>query len=285
MNSRADDLPLLLRVLDAREQVEEALLRLRRARAARGSARRTSRPPAPPRLAQQAVVDEHARELVADRLVHEQRGDGRVDAAGERRRARARSRPARGSARPAPRSPPQASTSGGASGDLVEEVLQHLHARAPCAPPRGGTGRRRAGAQAPRRRRSASTRSWRSRSPPSGGATTESRWLIHTVSSSARPSNSAPRARGAQSSELGDAGAVDAAAEILRHHRPGHRDTTLRVTVHDRRRRPHGQRRGALERFVRGPVQGPHDLVGTGSDWRSDAGTYRRQISFARDTG
>ena len=35
-------------------------------------------------LAQQAVVDEHAGELVADRLVHEQRRDGRVDAAGER---------------------------------------------------------------------------------------------------------------------------------------------------------------------------------------------------------
>ena len=34
-------------------------------------------------LAQQAVVDEDARELVADRLVHEQRGDGRVDAARE----------------------------------------------------------------------------------------------------------------------------------------------------------------------------------------------------------
>ena len=35
-------------------------------------------------LAQQAVVDEDADELVADRFVHEQRGDGRVDAARER---------------------------------------------------------------------------------------------------------------------------------------------------------------------------------------------------------
>ena len=34
-------------------------------------------------LAHQAVVDEHARELVADRAVHEQRGHRRVDAAGE----------------------------------------------------------------------------------------------------------------------------------------------------------------------------------------------------------
>ena len=34
-------------------------------------------------LAHQAVVDEDARELVADRAVHEQRGDRRVDAAGQ----------------------------------------------------------------------------------------------------------------------------------------------------------------------------------------------------------
>ena len=38
--------------------------------------------------AQQAVVDEDARELVADGLVHEQRRDRAVDAARERRRAR-----------------------------------------------------------------------------------------------------------------------------------------------------------------------------------------------------
>ena len=35
-------------------------------------------------LAQQAVVDEHARELIADRLVDEQSGDRRVDAARQR---------------------------------------------------------------------------------------------------------------------------------------------------------------------------------------------------------
>jgi hypothetical protein len=35
-------------------------------------------------LAQQPVVDKHARELVADRLVHEQRGDRRIDAARQR---------------------------------------------------------------------------------------------------------------------------------------------------------------------------------------------------------
>ena len=39
-------------------------------------------------LAQQSVVDEDARELLADRLVHEQRRDGRVDAARERAKTR-----------------------------------------------------------------------------------------------------------------------------------------------------------------------------------------------------
>ena len=65
-------------------------------------------------LAQQAVVDEDAGELVADRLVDEQRGDGRVDAAGERAEHALAARPARGSARPAPRSRRPASRSGGA---------------------------------------------------------------------------------------------------------------------------------------------------------------------------
>ncbi len=34
-------------------------------------------------LAQQAVIDEHAGELVADRLVDQHRGDGGIDAAGQ----------------------------------------------------------------------------------------------------------------------------------------------------------------------------------------------------------
>ena len=80
----ADPLALLLRIGDAGEPREEALLRLdvderhveavaERLDDLRGLV-----------LAQQAVVDEDARELVADRLVHEQRRDGAVDAAGER---------------------------------------------------------------------------------------------------------------------------------------------------------------------------------------------------------
>ena len=54
-------------------------------------------------LAQEAVVDEDARELVADRLVHEERRDRGVDSAGERAEHALASRRPRGSARPAPR--------------------------------------------------------------------------------------------------------------------------------------------------------------------------------------
>ena len=142
-------------------------------------------------LAQQAVVDEDARELVADRLVHEQRGDRRVDAAGERAQRRARARPARGSARPAPRSPPPASTRA-ARRRRRRGSSSAPPSRAACARPRDGTGRRTARAPAPRRRRSASTASRRRRRAPSGGATTESRCDIQTVCSRGQVAGRAP---------------------------------------------------------------------------------------------
>ena len=120
-------------------------------------------------LAQQAVVDEDADELVADRLVHEQRRDRRVHAARERaehalvadlrpdplhllldhgrgrpgRRRRRRRR--RGSSSAAP-------------------------ARGACARPRGGTARRRAAAPDPRRPRSARPASRAVTRAPAGGA-------------------------------------------------------------------------------------------------------------------
>ena len=80
----ADDLALLLRLLDPIEQVEEALLRLHVDERdvevlAEGLHHLLGLV-----LPQQAVVDEDARELLADRLVHEQRRDGRVDAARQR---------------------------------------------------------------------------------------------------------------------------------------------------------------------------------------------------------
>ena len=81
MNSSPIALALLLGVVDAGEPGEEALPRVdvderdMEVVAERlDDLRRLV-------LAQQSVVDEDACELFADRLVHEQRGDGRVDAA------------------------------------------------------------------------------------------------------------------------------------------------------------------------------------------------------------
>jgi hypothetical protein len=79
-----DALALLLRVRDAFEAGEKALARV--------DVDERHAEVAPERLddlgclvlAQKAVVDEHAGELVADGLVHEQRGDGRIDTARER---------------------------------------------------------------------------------------------------------------------------------------------------------------------------------------------------------
>ena len=80
----ADDLPLLLGILDALEPREEALLgvdvherHVEMTLEGLDDLRRLV-------LAQQPVIDEHAGELVADGLVDEQRGDRRVDASGQR---------------------------------------------------------------------------------------------------------------------------------------------------------------------------------------------------------
>ncbi len=79
----ADDLPLPLRVGDAGEAREESLLRLdvheRHVEDPVEGLDHLRRLP----LAKQAVVDEDAGELVADRLVHEQRRDRGVDPTGE----------------------------------------------------------------------------------------------------------------------------------------------------------------------------------------------------------
>ena len=136
-------------------------------------------------LAQQAVVDEDARELVADRLVHEQRGDRGVDAARERAEdalGADRGADARDLLLDDRRGRPRRRR----AGDLVEEVLEdllpvrrvhdlgvELDAVEPArAILEGGDRRRRRATRSPRR--------------PSGGAVTESRWLIHTVCSGGR---------------------------------------------------------------------------------------------------
>ena len=89
MNTRADDLALLLRVGDAGERVQEALARVDVHEVHAASDRANMRDDVLGLvLAQQAVVDEDAGELVADRAMHEHRRDRRIDAARERRRSR-----------------------------------------------------------------------------------------------------------------------------------------------------------------------------------------------------
>ena len=128
----ADDLALGLRVGDAGERAEEALARRRRARAgccswSRNSVTTCSASPS----AQQAVVDEDAGELVADRLVDQHRGD-----APNRRRPRGRRSPgplptcARISAIASSRKARHRPVAG-AAGDAAHEV-----ARAAAAPSR-----------------------------------------------------------------------------------------------------------------------------------------------------
>ena len=162
------------------------------------------------------MVDEDAGELVADRLVDEQRRDRRVDAARERaEHALAADLGAdpldllldhRGRR---PR--------GRRAGDAVEEVLQHLLAvrrvhdlgvELDAVEAALGASNAATGVDG----EPAVTRA------PSGGAVTESRWLIQTVCSAGRPAKSAPPRRwSAGLAELGDAGALDAAAEVERH--------------------------------------------------------------------
>ena len=178
----ADDLALLLRLLDAGEQLEEAVLRLHvDERDVEVLAERLD-DLLRLVLAQQSVVDEDARELVADRLVHEQRRDRGVDAAGERAEHALRA-DLRADALDLLLDHRRRRPRGRRLGDLVEEVLQQLHpvrrvhdlgvelhaVQRPPAVLEGGDRRRRAS--------SPTTRA------PSGGATTESRWLIQTVCS------------------------------------------------------------------------------------------------------
>ena len=110
----ADPLALRLGVADARRAWRGSAPAPRRGRAARRSGCRRSRRPARPRPAQEAVVDEDAGQLVADRLVDEQRGDGAVDAARERADHALAADLRADRARPAARSPPPASRTGAA---------------------------------------------------------------------------------------------------------------------------------------------------------------------------
>jgi len=78
-------------------------------------------------LAHHPVVDEHARELVADGFVHEQRGNGRVDTAGQRTENALRA-DLRADALDLLFDDRRRRPGGRCVGDVVEEVLQDLHA-------------------------------------------------------------------------------------------------------------------------------------------------------------
>ena len=213
-------------------------------------------------LAQQTVVHEHAREAIADRLVHEQGGDCGIDAARERTEHTLAAdlgadpldllldhgsrRPGRSSAR-----------------DLVEEVLQdvlavrrvhdlgvELHAvERPLRVLEGGD-RRRGGA----RRHLCPVR----RSGHRVAVTHPDGLLLRQPRK-----ESAPLRMKLGLAELGDAGPLDAPAEILRHQLhavadPEHRDPEfeeLRVDL----RRPLGvDRRRPAREHDRGRPASPH---------------------------
>ena len=187
-------------------------------------------------LAQEPVVDEDARQLVADGLVHEERRDRGVDAARER---------AEHALAPDSRADPLdllLDDGGGRPGrrdvrDLVEEVLQDVLPEAACARPRGGTARRTAAARDPRTRRSASRATTRSRPRPPA-ARSPSR------GGSSRPSARAEgrgraRTRSSRSSVFPNSetsGAVDGAAEIARHELHPVADAERRDAEHKDRR-------------------------------------------------
>ncbi len=80
-----DDLALLLRVADTLQMTEEGIGSIHGDQTHAGGGDVVLLDLLALALAEQSVIDEHGGELVADRLVHERRGDGGVDAAGESR--------------------------------------------------------------------------------------------------------------------------------------------------------------------------------------------------------
>ena len=110
----ADDLALGLRVGHARERVEEALLLVGHDEAHAGGGDEVALDLLGLALAQQPVVHEHAGELVADGLLHDRGGDGRVHAARQSADDAAGRPPGRGCVRPARRSRSRSSSRGSA---------------------------------------------------------------------------------------------------------------------------------------------------------------------------
>ena len=168
-------------------------------------------------LAHQPGVDVDARQLVADRPVHERRGDRRVDAAGQR------------ADRPA------VADLGADAGDLLVDDRRHRPRRRAARParggtgaarpcrtasgrPRGGTARRRSAGRRPRARRPGRRRSTAVAVNPAGASVMASKWLIQTSWTSGASSGSS--SDGAGAAQLGPAvlaahAPADGAAELL----------------------------------------------------------------------
>ncbi len=213
----ADDLALALGVGDACERLEERVLGVDGDQLGARRGDEVALYLSPLARAQQPVVDEHARQPVTDRALHQRRGDRRVDAAGQaadraavtdlaahlldQRVGDVGSRPRRAD-----------------TGELVQEPAQHLlavrrvqhlgvvlHAREPAR-------------RGPRTPRPAPRCWWPTTSKPSGASVTASPWLIHTGWVAGRSECSSP-ASDAQlgAAVLAGAGARHGTAERLRH--------------------------------------------------------------------
>ena len=91
----ADDLALLLRVLDAFERLEEALRRVDADDVDAEVFGKRLHDLIAFAVPQQPVIDEHANKLIADRLVQQRRYDRRIDAARQAEQTPCRRRPVR----------------------------------------------------------------------------------------------------------------------------------------------------------------------------------------------
>ncbi len=112
-------------------------------------------------LAQQAVVDEDAVEPIADRAVHERRGDRGIDAAREAADHVRAADLGRGSCATASSMKASIDHESAAAADAVHEVREQRRRRRRCARPRDGTGCRRAASSVAHGRERASCRSRR----------------------------------------------------------------------------------------------------------------------------
>ena len=186
-------------------------------------------------------------------------------------------RPGRGCARPAPRSRPPASRRA-ARRRRRRGSSSAAPRRAACARPRGGTGRRRACARGSSKAATGVDGEPATTRAPSGGAVTESRWLIHTVCSPGRSREERAPGVGLELrlAELGDAGAVDArrrarapsAACRSRCRASGCRARRARDRrAARRRRRPRpGRRRGSARAAVARAHRSAEIVCGTSSE-------------------